>query len=78
LGIITLYLKLFNEISDSYEIINIKAMIIESDFDIIVGKPDIVRHNLINNVTNKSLETFVLLTQMLMFLQRAGQIASAD
>ena len=49
-GIVTLYLKFFNEKENSFEKIKIKATIIESDFDIIIGRPDIGRYNLIDKL----------------------------
>ena len=49
-GIVTLYLKFLNEKTNSFEKIKIKATIIESDFDIIIGRPDIGRYNLIDKL----------------------------
>ena len=47
-GIVSLYLKFFNELTNSFEKIFLTATVIESDFDVIVGRPDIGRNDLIN------------------------------
>ena len=46
-GKVSLHLKFFNELTNSYEMIFITATIVESDFDVIVGRPDIGRYDLI-------------------------------
>ena len=48
LGKVPLHLKFFNELTNSFEMISLVATIIESDFDVIVGRPDIGRNDLIN------------------------------
>ena len=57
-GKVSLHLKFFNELTNSYEMIFLTATIVESDFDVIVGRPDIGRYDLIKNVINSCSQTY--------------------
>ena len=59
LGSLDIQIKIFNEMNLQWEHIEIKnAIIIESDFDVIVGRPDIRRFNLLQKMGNQIVDRF--------------------
>ena len=50
LGVVQLEVKFHNELINDFETISLKATIMMSDFDLIIGRRDIFKYDLIRKV----------------------------